>query len=114
MSAITDIVDEQIAAYRRRDLDGFLSCYATDVQICGVDGSVRMDGIESMRERYGQLFDGSPDLAVEIANRIVVENCVVDEERISGFNLPGYPTELHAAVVYEVGEDKIIRVIIAG
>jgi hypothetical protein len=33
MSDATDLVDRQIAAYRDRDLDGFLSCYAGDVKI---------------------------------------------------------------------------------
>jgi uncharacterized protein (TIGR02246 family) len=114
MSAITDVVDEQLAAYRRRDIDGFLSCYAPEIQICGVDGSVRMDGLEVMRERYGQLFDGSPELAVQIANRIVIGDHVIDEERITGFHLPGYPTELHSAVVYQLRADKIVRVILVG
>lgn len=114
MSAITKLVDEQLEAYRRRDIDGFLSCYAPDVQICGVDGSVRMDGIDVMRERYGQLFESSPELAVRIANRIVVGDHVIDEERITGFNLPGYPTELHSAVVYQLQDNKIVRVILVG
>jgi hypothetical protein len=71
-----------------------------------------MDGLDEMRERYGQLFEDSPDLAVDVASRIVVGDHVVDEERITGFNLPGYPTELHAAVVYQLRDGKISRVIL--
>jgi hypothetical protein len=114
MADITEIIDQQIEAYRRRDIDAFLSFYAPEVQICGVDGSIRMDGVDVMRERYGQLFEDSPELAVQIANRIVVGDHVIDEERITGFNLPGYPTELHSAVLYQLDAGKIIRVILAG
>jgi hypothetical protein len=53
-------------------------------------------------------------LAVHIANRIIVGDHVIDEERITGFNLPGYPTELHSAVVYQLRDDKIVRVILVG
>lgn len=112
MNDVIEIVDAQVEAYRRRDIDAFLSFYASDVQVCTVDGRVQMDGLDEMRERYGKLFEDSPDLAVDVASRIVVGDHVVDEERITGFNLPGYPTELHAAVVYQLRDGKIGRVIL--
>jgi hypothetical protein len=110
MSEITDIVDEQVAAYRDHDLDRFLNCYAPDVKIYRGDGQVFMDGIEVMREQYGQLFGGSPDLAVDIANRIAVGNVVVDEEHIQNFNMPGMPTDFAAIVAYRVTDGKISQV----
>jgi hypothetical protein len=72
MKQVTSVIDQQIEAYRKRDIDSFLSFYVPDVQICDIDGSVRMDGSRVMRERYGQLFENSPELAAEIANRITV------------------------------------------
>ncbi|MGO8959496.1 MAG: nuclear transport factor 2 family protein [Streptosporangiaceae bacterium] len=59
MSAATDVVDRQIAAFRDRDLDGFLRCYADGVKIRDFGGNVLMDGKEAMRGQYGPLFRDS-------------------------------------------------------
>jgi hypothetical protein len=45
MSEVTDVVDRQVAAYRDRDLERFLACYAADVKIKDFDGNVLMDGL---------------------------------------------------------------------
>jgi hypothetical protein len=110
MSDVTDLIDAQVAAFRAKDLERFLSCYAADVTIHGGDGQVTMDGPAVMRERYGELFTASPDLDVTIARRIAVGNVVVDEEHMRNFNLPGYPTSFEAVVVYQVAGAKISRV----
>lgn len=111
VSATTELIDAQIAAYRARDLDAFLSFYSDDIQIRDFDGNVLMDR-SVMREQYGQLFRDSPDLAVEIVNRIAVGALVMDEEKITGFVMPGYPQELHGAVVYRVEDGKIRGVLL--
>lgn len=33
MSEATDVVDRQVAAYRDRDLERFLACYAADMKV---------------------------------------------------------------------------------
>jgi hypothetical protein len=108
MSDATDLVDRQIAAYRDRDLDRFLSFYAEDVKIRDFDGNILMDGQEGMRGMYGPLFRDSPELSVDSPHRIVSGDYVIDEEHISGFNLAGFPPEMHAVVVYRV-RDGLIR-----
>lgn len=49
MSEATDVVDRQVAAYRDRDLERFLACYAADAKVKDFDGNVLMDGLEAMR-----------------------------------------------------------------
>ena len=49
----------------------------------------------------------SPSLRVEIRNRIEVGTVVIDEEFITGFVVPGRPTEIHAAVVYRATDGLI-------
>jgi hypothetical protein len=71
-----------------------------------------MGSVESMREQYGQLFRDSPKLSVDIPRRMVVGDYVIDEEQIKGFNLPGFPAELHAVVIYRVKDDKIQEVVL--
>ncbi len=107
MTAPHDIVDQQIDAYNRRDIDGFVACYAGDAKVVQSDGSVLASGHEEIRARYGESFDNSPDLRAEITKRIEVGAVVVDEERVTGFVLPGMPSEIHAAVAYRVADGLI-------
>jgi hypothetical protein len=83
MSEATDVVDRQVAAYRDRDLERFLGCYAPGVKVRGFDGNVLMDGLEAMRGQYGPLFRDSQQLRVDIPRRIVTGDYVIDEEDIS-------------------------------
>jgi hypothetical protein len=110
MSESSEVIDGQLAAYRRRDLDGFLSFYRPEILIRDFAGDVRMRGLEEMRAMYGTLFSDSPNLAVEIANRIDIGTYVIDEEHISGFMLAGFPAEFVAAVAYRIEGDAIMGV----
>ena len=107
MPETTHVIDAQIAAYRDRDLEQFLGYYSPDVVIRDLTGNVLMDGLDVMHEQYGQLFRDSPQLRVDVLSRMVIGEYVIDDEQVTGFNLPGSPTELHAVVVYQVQEDKI-------
>ena len=49
MSAATDLVDRQIAAFRDRDLDGFLGCHADSVTVRDFGGNALIDGKAAMR-----------------------------------------------------------------
>ena len=105
-----DAVQAQVDAFNARDLNRFLAVYAPDVVIEDGAGNVVMAGYDGMRAMYGPLFDGSPHLHVEIVTRVVVGDYVIDEERVTGFHFPGYPTELHAAVIYHLIGGRIARV----
>jgi hypothetical protein len=100
-----------VAAYRERDLERFLGFYAVDVSIRDFEGNVLMDGVDAMRAQYDQLFRDSPTLKVQIPRRMMVGDFVIDEEVITGFILPGYPSEMHAVVVYRVENGKIQEVV---
>ena len=110
MPAAVDIVNAQVKAFQGRDLEGFLACYSANAVIKDADGNVMMNGLDSLRRMYGQLFRDSPHLAVEIPNRMAVSDYVVDEERIEGFNLAGYPPTIHAIVMYQVTDGAIHEV----
>jgi uncharacterized protein (TIGR02246 family) len=107
MSTPRHVVDQQVAAYNRRDPDGFVACYATDAQIVQPDGQLLASGHDEIRARYGELFDNSPQLHADIRNRIEVGSVVVDEEYVTGFVLPNMPSEIHAVAVYRVADDLI-------
>ena len=105
-----DAVRRQLEAFNNRDLQGFLAAYAPDATIEDGAGNVLMRGHDGMRALYGPLFAQSPDLRAEVTNRIAVGEYVIDEERTTGFVFPGYPTELHAAIVYRLADDRIAQV----
>jgi hypothetical protein len=104
------VVAAQLDAYNARNLDRFLDCYSANAVIEDGTGQVLMRGREAMRPVYEQLFAQSPELHCEIRQRICVGSYVVDEEAITGFHLAGFPTEVHAAAVYRVEEDRIVHV----
>jgi hypothetical protein len=112
MSIETDIVDAQIAAYRARDVERFLSYYADDAAVVMFDGTTMFADKRAMREQYGKLFADSPDLHVTIAGRLASQEFVVDEEHLSGFHFPGLPTEMTAIAVYRVTDGKIAKLML--
>ena len=107
---MTDPVQQQIDAYNNRDLDGFVAAYAEDVVLEDGEGNVMAQGHDALRNLYGPLFSQSPQLHAEILNRIAVGKYVIDEERSTGINMEGYPSEMHAAVIYRLAEGKIAHV----
>jgi hypothetical protein len=49
---------------------------------------------------------------VQIPSRIIVGDHVVDEEHVTGFNLPGSPSELQAVAIYKVRDEMICSVVL--
>src|ERR1039458_3848508 len=92
LSTTTDLIDGQIAAYRARNLEEFLSHYSADAVIRDADGNRLMEREQAMREFYGPMFRDSPDLRLEIPRRIEFGDYVIDEELVDGVNLQGYPS----------------------
>jgi hypothetical protein len=112
MSMATDVVDAQIEAYRARDIERFLSCYAEDASVLLFDGTPMFADKQAMREQYGKLFADSPDLHLTIANRMTAGEFVVDEEHVSGLNPADMPAEMTALSVYRVTDGKIARLML--
>jgi len=72
------------------------------VVIEDADGQPLLHGHDAMRERYGRLFAGSPDLHAEIVTRIRVGSYVIDEERISGRP----DGDVHAVAIYRLDRPR--------
>jgi hypothetical protein len=105
-----DAIQAQLDAFNQRHLDGFLAAYADDAVIEDGSGQVIMAGHAGMRAMYGPLFTQSPNLHAEVVTRIEVGDYIIDEERTTGFNFPGFPTEFRAAVLYHLLDGRITRV----
>jgi len=103
----SEVIDRQVAAYNRHDIQGVLACYAPDATVVQSDGSVLASGHGEIGSFDGGVFETSPTLRAEIRNRIEVGSVVIDEEFVTGLVLPGMPTEAHGAVVYHVADGLI-------
>lgn len=107
MSAL-EIVQNQLEAYNRRDIDSFISFYSSGITIKSLSGELILEGMMAFRQRYLERFS-NPKLHCAIENRIVFGNRVIDYEKIEGID----PTGVYEVVViYEISGEKIIRLTI--
>ena len=104
-SSLEAIIDAQLAAYNRRDVEGFLSYYSDDAKIFDYPNRLTESGKDKLRKRYRQSFSNQ-DIRALILKRIVFDRFVIDHERITG--RPDGPVE--AIAVYEIKDGKIIVV----
>lgn len=100
-----DIVQKQVEAYNQKDLEKFLSFYADTIQIYNFPHQLDIEGKEAMRKSFATFFANAKTLHCTIANRIVQQNKVIDQERIQ-FN----DTPFSAVAIYEIENNKIVKV----
>ncbi|MBT8183446.1 MAG: nuclear transport factor 2 family protein, partial [Eudoraea sp.] len=99
------IVQQQLDAYNKRDIDGFMGTYSKAVKLYNYPGELVSEGWGSMYKSYASFFKDSPDLNCEIMNRMVIGNKVIDEELISTNG-----STFSAVAIYEIENDKIAKV----
>ncbi len=100
-------VQGQLLAYNGQDLDAFCACYADDATLGGLNEAPHTVGLAAIRERHAKLFAEFPQNKVDLLNRVVVGNTVIDHERV--FRSPdAQPFEV--AAIYTLADGKIARV----
>jgi len=102
-----DLVDRQLAAYNRRDLDAFVACYTPDVELWTGSGELIARGHDALREHYRRLFDDNPELHARLVGRQVQGAVVVDHEYLAGRR---GRAPFYAFAVFEAARDGIRRV----
>ena len=102
----TDIVQGQIDALNRRDLEGLLSFYSDDSQVVEYPDRVLMSGKEAMREHFRKAFEPAPQLHATILQRIAFDRFVIDQQKITG-RADGQIVE--AVMIYEIRDGRIAR-----
>jgi hypothetical protein len=105
-SEVISIIDRQLDAYNRADLEDFIACYTPDVRLFRLHTHEQFAcGHADMRTIYSQRF-ASPGLHAIIAQRMVLGDFVIDYEQISGF--PGKETTITEAIaIYHVTQGLI-------
>src|SRR3954470_20889263 len=56
VSGPEQVVQEQVEAYNRHDIEAFLKTYSAEIKVFDFPDTLRFSGLEAMRERYGKLF----------------------------------------------------------
>lgn len=101
---IEQIVDQQQLAYNARDLDAFCAFFAADIVLLSVnDGREIARGIEDVRVHFARRFKESPKLHVDVENRIVAGDFVIDHELVTGIR----DGVLEVVAMYEVRDGRI-------
>ena len=106
------VVQAQLEAYNRGDLDAFMETFDQNVVFKDAQGEISMQGWDAVKERYKAYFEASPDLHSDIQKRIVQGNYVIDHEHITGRY--GNPEIYELVLVFEVRQGKIAGVTVYG
>jgi hypothetical protein len=101
------VIARQLEAYNRQDLDAFIACYAPDVVVAGLNGTVTETSREALRGRYAKTFAQFPENKATLVNRIHVGNTVIDHEDVS--RAPG-KDRFEIIAIYTVKDGLIARV----
>ena len=102
-----DVIDRQLDAYHRHDIDAFAACYTDDVTLGPLNGAVQSAGIPALRTRYRTLFQLYPKNRALVISRMVLGSVVIDHEAID--RGPG-AEKFQTLVIYSLAGDKIARV----
>jgi putative hydrolase of HD superfamily len=109
MSDLTpeQVVQKQLDVYNARDLEGLLAIYSSNAQLFEHPSTLICEGAEALRIRYSARFQ-EPNLHATLVNRIVMNNIVIDYERITRTFPEGAGT-LEMTMIYEVQGQHIVK-----
>jgi hypothetical protein len=80
-----DIVQRQLDAYNRHDLQAFVATYAEDAELYRVPAATpALTGRQQLGDFYRDSRFNLPELHAELVHRIVMGDKVIDHERITG------------------------------
>ena len=101
------IVQKQLDAYNDQDLDAYVTFFAEDCVVSGLNGTPSETSREAIKARYAKAFAQFPQNRAILKNRIAVGNTVVDHERV--IRAPG-GEEFEIIAIYTFRDGLIARV----
>ena len=107
MSANVAIAQKQLDAYNAQDLDSYVSYFAEDCVVSGLNGQPTETNRAAIKARYAKAFAQFPHNRAELKNRIAVGNTVVDHEKV--IRAPG-GEEFEIIAIYSFKDGLISRV----
>ena len=102
-----DIAQKQLDAYNAQDLDTYVSFFAADCIVSGLNGQPTETSRDAIRARYAKAFAQFPQNKAYLKNRIAVGHTVVDHEKV--VRAPG-GEEFEIIAIYSFRDGLIARV----
>lgn len=96
------IIDKQVETFNSKDLNGFASCFSDSVEVRNFPNIGLYAGRSKIKANYGQHMAENFDTQVEVVQRIVMGDVIIDEEIVKE-NGETY----HQAAIYEVENGQI-------
>lgn len=106
------VVQAQVDAYNRHDIESFLSCYADDATVYWLDGhKAPVKGMKALRDEFAFLAKipaAGAGYGVDVVGKTITEPTVANVEHVRGLP-PGAPQMPDTLVIYEVRNGKILN-----
>ena len=103
----TAIAQKQLDAYNAQDLETYVSYFAEDCIVSGLNGTPTETSRAAVKARYAKAFAQFPQNKAELKNRIAVGNTVVDHELV--IRKPG-GEQFEIIAIYSFRDGLIARV----
>ena len=108
-----DVVQAQVEAYNKHDVDAFLACYADDATIVMLDSKDSpTQGKEALRKKYaflGKIPPAGAGFGVDVVMKTITGPTVANVEHTRGLPPNAHPVP-DTLVIYEVRSGKILNV----
>ncbi len=101
------IAQKQLDAYNAQDLDTYVSYFAPDCVVSGLNGTPTETSRDAIKVRYAKAFAQFPLNKAELKSRIAVGNAVVDHELV--IRAPG-GEQFEIIAIYTFKDGLISRV----
>jgi len=107
-----NIVDKQIEAYNKRDLEAFLDCYAENIEVLMFESNQMLTkGKEQLRQTMSESFASKTDSKTIVISRISHNKLIIEIEEITG-HIEGQV--ITSVSIYEITENKISKLWFGG
>ncbi|AXG68018.1 SnoaL-like domain protein [Kordia sp. SMS9] len=107
LTDIKIIAQKQMEAYNSRNIETYAALFNDNVKVYDFPKTLRFEGKDKLIERYGKMFQNTPELYSFIEKRIVTDNKIIDQEKVI-YTKGGTPKEF--VVMYVVENQKIVEV----
>ena len=101
------VVARQLEAYNARDIEAFMVNWADDARVFLFPETLLASGADQIRARHIERFK-EPKLFGHLLSRMVVDDVVVDRERVTR-SFPDGPGTVEVIAIYEVVGGKIVK-----
>ncbi len=102
-----DIAGKQLDAYNAQDLETYVSFFAENCVVSGLNGTSTETSRAAIKARYAKAFAQFPQNKAVLKNRIAVGNTVVDHELV--IRAPG-SEQFEIIAIYTFKDGLISRV----